>query len=1104
MRLCRALAAIVTFALLTAASPTSAAPAPKKDAATPVAKTTIPPEAAKLIEEATSKAKTQKFFEAMDLLNQAIVTIEKKLGPDHYLLGNPLNILTQIETIVGRLDDAEKHAERSIAVLKKDVNADPMRLGHALIRRAELYGKRGKADEEIELRKLTLQLFERAFGPESVDAMAEVLGLARALSRWGRHDEAKTYFERWIHVVETKFGKDDPIFMEILLDFVHNEANAGRYADAEKLVLRALDLSKKHGRIRDQDIESLLNNLAEIKFQQGDYAAAEALYERVRIVYEANPNTHPHEYGIVLSNLGSVRVDRGDIQGGLPLLRRALELHENHFGKDYPTIVPTLTNLGEALLRQRKFDECLPYLERALAIREKAVGPNHPRLATQIINLGSVWLEQGDATRAEPYFQRALTIQEKMLGSTNPLLFPTLQALGIIEQIKKRLDEAETYHKRAADVLEKSFGPTHPNLTAPLRSLAVIQRLRGNLQASRTTLERASDIGEKNTARMLAGGSEAQKLAWLSTLDPLWEQIVEHHMSFEPKSEAAARLALEATLRRKGRALDAVAGSLSLLRRNMSPEVQAIFEQLRDKQKKLAAMMMHGGADRDPAAWTTELVALEKEVARLEDQVSGKSAAYRIETQTASVTAVQQMLPEDAAYVEIIRRRLANVGYFAPGTSERYAVYVLRPTGSPQVIDLGDAGPIDDAVFKLREALSDPSRSDAKTLSRVVDEKVMRPVRGALGSPKRLILSPDGNLNFIPFEALVDENGQFLVERWSVSYVTSGRDVFRWSRHASSRSAPVVIANPTFGEIVKRSSAEGNSTSRGVDQTGISRLGFTPLSGTKEEGQAILKQLSGAKLHAGGDANKQSVTKLGGPKILHIATHGFFLGDTAETAAANTRGFTLEGNPPPPVVRTLETAKPPSKASPLLRSGLAFSGANAHGQARADGILTALEASGLDLEGTKLVVLSACETGLGQARSGEGVEGLRRAFVLAGAETTVMSLWKVDDSATRDMMIGFYQRIEAGEGRSEALRQVRLTMLAQDSTAHPFYWASFIVAGDPSRLDGTLPAVPTVTPGPRGCACFVAGETLKNDGRHALLAIVVAGAVGVCRRRRLS
>lgn len=1106
MRFRRAVVSLISLTLLAASAPSfAAAPAPKKASATPVTADKIPEEAAKLIEEAIAKGRAQKFPEAVDLLMQAVNIIEKKLGKDHYLLGNSLNLLAQIEMILGHLDVAEKHADRSIAILRKDINADPLRLGHAMVRRAELHGRRGEGERELENRNYAVLLFQKAFGPESTDAMAEILALARACRKWGFYKEARTYFEDWIQVIEKKFGPNEPVLFEVLLDMGMNEADRGRYADAEKFLLRAMEIRKVHGRVKDEDIEEVLNNLAEIKYQQGDYATAEALYERVLAVYEVDPKVHPQSLGIILGNLGGVRVDRGDVQGGIALLQRSVDIQEKHFGPTHAAMATPLSNLGEALLRIGKYAEAALYLERALAIREKALGPDHPKLAAPLINVGSLWLEQGDNARAEPYFTRVLALQEKAFGTRNPLLFPTLQALGIIEQGKKNLDKAEAYHLRAAEVLEKAFGPTHPNLTAPLRSLATIQRLRGELDKSRTTLERASDIGEKHTARMLAGGSEAQKLAWLSTLDPLWEQIVDHHLQAEPQNVTAARLAFDATLRRKGRALDAVAGSLSLLRRNMSPDTQRLFEQLREQQKQLAAKTMHASDEKNLEAWATEILRLEKEVERLETLVAEQSTAYRVETQRATIATVQQMLPPDAMYVEIIRRRLATIGYFPKGTSEQYAAYVIGPTGEPRAIELGDAGPIDDAVFKLREALSDPARKDAKSLSRALDEKILRPIRPYFGTSKRLVISPDGALNFIPFEALADENGKFLIEGWSISYVTSGRDLFRWGQRNPSRSGAVIVANPAFGEIIKKPGGESNTTSRGVDRTGISRLGFTPLSGTAQEAQAIMNKLSGATLYAGDNAEKNRLLTVKGPKILHVATHGFFLGDTVEQAAAHTRGFTLEGEAPPAAVQTVEDLDKhvPDKPSPLLRSGLALAHANARGDARSDGILTALEASSLDLEGTKLVVLSACETGLGQARSGEGVEGLRRAFVLAGAETTVMSLWKVDDEATRDMMVNYYQRLEAGGGRSESMREVRLAMLANDATAHPFYWASFIVAGNPGRFDGSMPEPVKVKPGARGCSCRV-GEN-ENGAEHGAAALLVLGSmIGIARRRRLS
>jgi CHAT domain-containing protein len=148
------------------------------------------------------------------------------------------------------------------------------------------------------------------------------------------------------------------------------------------------------------------------------------------------------------------------------------------------------------------------------------------------------------------------------------------------------------------------------------------------------------------------------------------------------------------------------------------------------------------------------------------------------------------------------------------------------------------------------------------------------------------------------------------------------------------------------------------------------------------------------------------------------------------------------------------SARARDDGNPLLRAGLAFAGANLGDSARERGILTALEASGLNLWGTKLVTLSACDTGLGEIRNGEGVYGLRRAFVLAGAETLVMSLWPVSDSTARETMVRYYTALAAGAGRGDALRHAKLGMLKRPGRQHPFYWASFIQSGEWGNLDG--------------------------------------------------
>jgi CHAT domain-containing protein len=289
----------------------------------------------------------------------------------------------------------------------------------------------------------------------------------------------------------------------------------------------------------------------------------------------------------------------------------------------------------------------------------------------------------------------------------------------------------------------------------------------------------------------------------------------------------------------------------------------------------------------------------------------------------------------------------------------------------------------------------------------------------------------------------------------------------------------MVVADPDFGEW-PGAGVEGDRKIElkyepGPDSRSsiLSNAFFPPLPGTAEEAKALKAMLPGAMVLTGGRATEAAIKRAAGPGILHIATHGFFLSDVA--APDESRDLTLSaGNPGAGRIE-----------NPLLRSGLALSGANLRktvADQEDDGILTAEEASALDLWGTTLVVMSACDTGVGEVKkNGEGVYGLRRAMALAGAETQVMSLWPVSDKATRDLMIEYYKKLLSGTGRSEALRAAQLRMLAggaratdrssrilltksgespQQTTAgktrdysHPYYWACFIQSGEWKKLD---------------------------------------------------
>jgi CHAT domain-containing protein len=341
-----------------------------------------------------------------------------------------------------------------------------------------------------------------------------------------------------------------------------------------------------------------------------------------------------------------------------------------------------------------------------------------------------------------------------------------------------------------------------------------------------------------------------------------------------------------------------------------------------------------------------------------------------------------------------------------------------------------------------------------KETARKLYASVWRPLEPLLGAARHILVSPDGQLQLVPFAALVDDADTYLIERYTLTYLASGRDLLRLAAQVPSHSPPAIIAGPDFDTVADGSQAaaapavwtvradDARPSAAAVPQR------WAPLRGAAAEGQAIAAVL-GARLPAvtvvtGAAATEGVVKGVRGPPLLHIATHGWFAADEEEAPPPTTRGGYLLRSDGASV-----TPSGPPRENPLLRSWLVFAGANQRQEAPADdGLLTALEASGLDLWGTQLVVLSACETGRGEVRTGDGVYGLRRALVLAGAEAQVVTLWSVSDEPTRELMEAYYRRLLAGAGRSEGLRQTQLACLGSADRHHPFYWAGVVPVGD--------------------------------------------------------
>lgn len=946
----------------------------------------------------------------------------------------------------GRYGEAIQLAERVVTIREKILGAEHADVAAALNNLATMYSAQGDFQRAARSHERALAIKEKALGPEHVSTATSLLNLAEVYRETGDFARAEPLYQRAVAIFEKRFGASHPRVADALNKLALFYDAGGDYSTAESLYLRALAIREKELGAEHRDTGISLTNLTDLYRETGDLSRAEEVGKRALAIFEKALGAEHPFFATSLNNLALVYVDKGDFRRAEALYQRALVIREKTLGAEHPEVATSLYNLAALYSREGDLARAEPLYQRILAIDEKAFGKEHPQIASDLNNVASLYESKGDLARAESLYQRALAISEKSLGLEHPQTASVLNNLSLLYYRKGDFVRAEPLGGRALAIREKVLGGEHPDVAVSLSNLAALYEAKGDAARAINFRSRGNDIREHNLSLILNTGSEKEKLLYLSTFADETDLTISLHTRSAPTNTEAIALALTTIMRRKGRVLDAMVDQVAVLRRDLDRQGQLLLTELSAVQTRLAGLVLRGPEKRD-SDYLATVSNLEAESERLQASISSRSVRFRLQSRPVTIEQVQAAIPPGAALVEVINYTpyYAKTGVFSEA---RYVAYVLRGEGKPQSVDLGEAAKIDRDIAKLQRALGDPADISVKQAARELDEQVLRPVRQLLGGARHLLLSADGALNLVPFPALVDEQGHYLVENYTITYLTSGRDLLRYGNSPESKQGPVVIAAPLFdsrppaGGKQDAARAAGRNRRRSADMT---QLRFSPLPGTASEAKALSEILPGVKVLTRGQATEAALRRVTAPSILHIATHGFFLPDRpqGETARAGRPGARLG-----------DTANATGGENPLLRSGLAFAGANMRlDESGNDGLLTALEAAGLDLWGTRLVVLSACETGLGEVSNGNGVYGLRRALVIAGAESQVISLWKVDDAATREVMTSYYKRLQRGEGRTEALRQAQRELLGRQKYKHPFYWAAFIQSGDWRGLD---------------------------------------------------
>jgi CHAT domain-containing protein/tetratricopeptide (TPR) repeat protein len=834
---------------------------------------------------------------------------------------------------------------------------------------------------------------------------------AATLRASGKFDDSQDRATRALSLAEPVLGSSHLFIGSLLTTIAQNHRAKGQRAEAEQAFERALASVEGAVGPAHPQVGAIRETMGVMYNTLDDYARAEPLMTQGTAITEAALGEHPR-LATCLMDLALFHTNRGDYPRAMSELQRALEISDKTLSPDEFAAIAIVNNLGDLYVTMKDYDRAQPLVERAVRDIERTLGPDNFRVSTPLLNLGVIARERGDYAKSLEHLQRAYAIRAKAYGKENTESASLLISIGNVYHAQKNYPDALAVYQQAYDTLEKTAGPYHNVTLMAMNSLARTLAASGDLPAAlerRAAVEHALD---RAIGFNLAIGSEREKLTYLEQTLERMGRTLSLHLRLAPDNPAAAHLAAEAILRRKGRVLDSTLDARRVLRARLDPEDQRVFDELSTVTSELSTMAVTGPGRTPAAEYRKRFAELDARRESLESTISRRSAPFRDETRDVTLDAVRAAVPADGALVEIVVYQpfdaAASTDAAAHGES-RYAAYVIRPNVETRGVDLGAAKTIDAQVERLRAALRDPARKDVKPLARTLDDLVLRPVRALTGRASHLLIAPDGALNLIPFEVLVDEGGRYAIERHEITYLAGGRDLLRMQRQVRTAGTPLVVADPAFGDPPV-SGAGATSMARAAGNY------FPPLAGTALEAAAIQKVLRRATVLTGARANKAALTDATSPSILHVASHAFFFG------------------------------RDKAGGDPLLRAGIALAGANQRPQDA--GILTALEASTLRLDGTRLVTLSACDTGLGEVRNIEGVYGLRRAFFLAGSESLIMSLWPVSDLVTRRAMTDLYSGLARGLGRGAALRRVQLAMLADPQRKHPYYWAAFIEAGD--------------------------------------------------------
>jgi CHAT domain-containing protein/Flp pilus assembly protein TadD len=924
-----------------------------------------------------------------------------------------------------------------------------------------------------------------------MDLLQEAIDLFQS----GKYQKAIPVAEKAAAAIKESFGENNVFYIGLLTIQAVSHENTFQYLKAESIYLQSGELVKKTSGEKSKDYTAFLHNLASLYYKTGQYEKSESFFLRAKEITKSMVGENDTTYATTLNSLAVLYESMGQYEKAEPLFIQSLAIRKKMLGEDHQGYATVLNNLAVYYTDIGQFEKAEPQFNRVLEIRKKTVGENHPDYAASLNNLASCLEDLGQYDKAESLYIKSGNIRKLILGENHPDYAASLNNLAGLYTIRGEYAKAEPFLVHATAIWKNVLGENHPDYALSLNNLAAFYRksqtqfkkaemlyqqaiqLRKTLLGDKHPLYADSqtdlgllysEMGQYTQAEpLLISGSqiflqnitntfsllsEKEKSNYLtnniSTLDINTSFIYNYPMA----NPAVIRNSLNLLLGFKSLALADTRLMLESVRNSKDTVIKRIFDKWLVQKNLLASQYSLATDKRIPG-----IQKIEEETEVLEKELSGYSAAFRNQRSALhiSMSAIQQKLAQDEAAIEFVRFKFYNKKLT---DSILYAAYVFGKNDLvPHFVPLCEEKQLARFFTKTKNAPVNIKSVYDSDISGKDDHKtgtgdslyslVFKPLLPFLKGIRKINYSPAGLLYRIAFHALPAGDSLLLIDKFELNQYISTRQL------ALEREIPVATNKSIllFGDVAfsmdsismakQKSGGEKNSAFySSIATRGESRNAWNNLPGTAGEIkdiQALFEQhhvrsLSFTQQKATEEQFKLQSGK--SPSIIHLATHGFFLPNPERKIK---EGFVSEGQ------NALQLA-----GDPMLRSGIVLAGVNRawNGQTPIegceDGIVTAYEISQLDLRNTDLVVLSACETALGDIKGTEGVFGLQRAFKLAGVKNMILSLWKVPDVETTELMKGFYTYYLQGRTAREALGKARQDMRKKYK---PYYWAAFVL-----------------------------------------------------------